>query len=126
MVSDDVIRMGYISSFDASAGMASVVYPDRDATAATSKMPVFLPFGVGQKLQKDDAVLVVHLSNGSEVGIVLGAFAQEGEAPGTSIASNGGDITFSAAAGSISVSQLIGIRDTEIPGLKRRIEALGG
>lgn len=116
-MSDDVIRMGYVSSFDEGAGMASVYYPDRDANAATSKMPVFLPFGVGQKLKKDDAILVVHLSNGSEVGIVLGTFAQEGEAPGTSISSVGGNITFSDSAGSISVADLIRIRDTEIPAL---------
>lgn len=116
-MSDDVIRMGYVSSFDGGAGMASVYYPDRDANAATSKMPVFLPFGAGQKLKKDDAILVVHLSNGSEVGIVLGTFAQEGEAPGTSISSEGGNITFSVSAGSISVADLIRIRDTEIPAL---------
>ena len=122
-MSDDVIRMGYVSSFDEGTGMASVYYPDRDPNAATSKMPVFLPFGAGQKLKKDDAILVVHLSNGSEVGIVLGTFAQEGEAPGTSISSEGGDITFSASAGSISVADLIRIRDTEIPALRA---AIGG
>lgn len=116
-MTEDTIRMGYVSTFDAASGMCSVVYPDRNAETATSKMPVFLPFGAGQKLKKDDAILVVHLSNGSEVGIVLGTFAQEGEAPGTSISSEGGNITFSVSAGSISVADLIRIRDTEIPAL---------
>ena len=116
-MTNDVIRMGYVSTFDAASGMCSVVYPDRNAETATSKMPVFLPFGIGQKLRKDDAVIVVHLSNGSEVGIVIGAFAQPGESPGTMISTEGGDITFSGAAGSITLSDLIRIRDTEIPNL---------
>ena len=116
-MTEDTIRMGYVSTFDAASGMCSVVYPDRNAETATSKMPVFLPLGVGQKLKKDDAVIVVHLSNGSEVGIVIGAFAQQGDAPGTMISSESGDISFSAAAGTITMSQLISIRDTEIPAL---------
>lgn len=116
-MTSDVIRMGYVSTFDAASGMCSVVYPDRNAETATSEMPVFLPFGIGQKLKKDDAVLVVHLSNGSEVGIVIGAFAQSGETPGTSISTESGDITFSLPAGSITVSDLIKIRDVTIPAL---------
>ena len=84
-MTNDVIRMGYVSTYDAASGMCSVIYPDRNAETATSKMPVFLPFGIGQKLKKDDAVIVVHLSNGSEVGIVIGAFAQQGEASGTAL-----------------------------------------
>ena len=116
-MTNDVIRMGYVSTFDAASGMCSVVYPDRNAETATSKMPVFLPFGIGQKLRKDDAVIVVHLSNGSEVGIVIGVFAQPGESPGTTFSTEGGDITFSGTAGSITLSDLIRIRDTEIPNL---------
>lgn len=116
-MTEDTIRMGYVSTFDAASGMCSVVYPDRNAETATSKMPVFLPFGVGQKLNKDDAVIVVHLSNGSEVGIVIGAFAQQGAAPGTMISTESGDIKFTASAGMITLSQLINIRDTEIPSL---------
>lgn len=116
-MTEDTIRMGYVSTFDAASGMCSVVYPDRNAETATSKMPVFLPFGVGQKLNKDDAVIVVHLSNGSEVGIVIGAFAQQGAAPGTMISTESGDIKFTASAGMITLSQLINIRDTEIPAL---------
>ena len=116
-MTNDVIRMGYVSTYDAASGMCSVIYPDRNAETATSKMPVFLPFGIGQKLKKDDAVIVVHLSNGSEVGIVIGAFAQQGEASGTAISTESGDITFSGSAGSITLSDLIRIRDTEIPNL---------
>lgn len=116
-MTSDVIRMGYVSSFDEATGMASVYYPDRDPDAATSKMPVFLPFGVAQKLKKDDVVLVVHLSNGSEVGIVLGVFAQEDEPPTASISVESGNILFSTAAGAASVADLIRIRDVEIPAL---------
>ena len=47
----------------------------------------------------------------------IGAFAQQGDAPGTMISSESGDISFSAAAGTITMSQLISIRDTEIPAL---------
>lgn len=116
-MTSDVIRMGYVSTFDEASGMCSVIYPDRNAETATSKMPVFLPFGIGQKLKKDDAVIVVHLSNGSEVGIVIGTFAQQDALPGTMINTEGGDITFSGSAGSITLSDLIKIRDTDIPGL---------
>lgn len=121
-MTEDTVRMGYVSTFDEASGMCSVVYPDRNAETATSKMPVFLPFGIGQSLKKDDAVIVVHLSNGSEVGIVIGAFAQPGEAPGTLMASENGDIRFTGTAGSISLSEIISIRDVELP---RLWEAVG-
>lgn len=120
-MTNDVIRMGYVSTFDAASGMCSVIYPDRNAETATSKMPVFLPFGIGQELKKDDAVIVVHLSNGSEVGIVIGTFAQQGALPGTKISTAGGDITFSGSAGSITLSDLIKIRDKDIPDLRNAI-----
>ena len=116
-MTNDVIRMGYVSTFDAASGMCSVIYPDRNAETATSKMPVFFPFGICQELKKDDAVIVMHLSNGSEVGIVVGTFAQQGALPGTTISTDGGDITFSGSAGSITLSDLIKIRDKDIPDL---------
>ena len=116
-MTNDVIRMGYVSTFDESSGMCSVIYHDRNAETATSKMPIFLPFGIRQKLNKDDAVIVVHLSNGSEVGIVIGAFAQQDGVPRTSINTSKTDITFSVLAGSITVAEMIRIRDTEIPNL---------
>ena len=122
----DTVRMGYVSAYDEGSGMASIFYPDRDAETATSKMPVFCPFGINQKLLKDDAVLVLHLSNGSEVGIIIGTYAQDGESSGAMMEARNGDITMTVEAGQITISDLIRIRDSEIPRLWEAIEAAGG
>ena len=99
------VRVGYISAFDAGTGMATVFYPDRTGQV-TQKMKVYAPFGVSQVLLPDDEVLVLHLSNGPEVGLILGKVVGTGAA----IASAGGDITFAGAAGSITLSDLIDMK----------------
>lgn len=76
----DEIRIGTVSSIDAVNGMISVIYQDRGGKV-TQPLP-FLTFNneyympkVGQK------VLVAHLSNGSEMGVVLGTFWNAGNIP---------------------------------------------
>ena len=51
------LRIGFVSSYNAAAGMASVYYPDRMGEV-TGELPVFSPCGLVQVLQKGDAVLV--------------------------------------------------------------------
>lgn len=116
-MSGDVIRMGYVSTYDAASGMASIYYPDRDSESATSKMPVFAPFGIAQVLKKDDEVMVFHLSNGTEVAVVMGTYTAEDESHKVTIRVENEDIRFSAANGIITLSEIIRIRDVEIPRL---------
>ena len=63
------IRLGKISAIDYAAGMARVVYHEKD-DAVTAPIPLisseyFMP-------EVDDMVMVLHLSNGTEAGVVLG------------------------------------------------------
>jgi phage baseplate assembly protein gpV len=69
----DEIRIGKVSSVDAAAGMVKVVYTDRDG-ATTKALPVFSFTGEYKMPEVDQYVLVAHLSNGSEAGVVLGSF----------------------------------------------------
>ena len=62
-------RMGKISAIDYAAGMVRVVYHEKD-DAVTRPIPLisseyFMP-------EIGDLVLVVHLSNGTEAGVVMG------------------------------------------------------
>ena len=100
------IRIGVISSYDSSTGEASVFYPDL-ALTVTQKMKIFAPFGCRQTLMKDDQVLVVHLSNGSEAGIIIGKIVDEG----AGITAAGGELALTGAAGSITLSDLIKIKN---------------
>lgn len=79
-MADNSIRIGYVSSVDYENGTIKVTYPDRD-DAVTDDLPV-LTFGGKYFMPKiDDAVLVVHLSNGSSMGIVCGPYWCEGNMP---------------------------------------------
>ncbi len=100
------LRIGFVSSYNAAAGMASVYYPDRMGEV-TGDLPVFSPCGLVQVLQKGDAVLVLHLSNGGEAGIVLGSYSVRGDVPGAGILVDGGMLTLKDASGSIPLSRII-------------------
>ncbi len=65
----DEIRLGKISSINYTAGTARVAYADRNG-AVTREIP-FLSFEYSMPAI-GDMVLVVHLSNGSEAGVILG------------------------------------------------------
>lgn len=74
-------RIGTISSFDKKTGMASVLYSDRDGDV-TQMLP-FATFNGEYKIpEAGSKVLVVHLSNGSEMGIILGTYWNEGNPAG--------------------------------------------
>lgn len=106
MAGNQEVRIGYISSFDVAKGVASVYYPDRSGMVIQN-IKVFAPLGCKQVLMKDDQVLVLHLSNGGEAGVVLGKIVDGGG----SIAALGGDIAFAGAAGTITLSELIQIKN---------------
>ena len=126
----DGIRIGQVSSIDYDNGMAKILYNDRDG-AVTKPLPVFSLNGEYKMPKVGQYVLVVHLSNGSEAGCVLGTYwnvsnnpvakgadifrkelgAEPGEAflqynDGT-LQINANDIVFTSVAGSISLASII-------------------
>lgn len=70
------IRIGQVSSVDYKNGMMRILYSDRD-NGVTKDMP-YLSFNDEYKMPAvGQYVLVAHLSNGSEAGIVLGSYWNE-------------------------------------------------
>lgn len=70
-MAESTIRVGKVSSVDYESGTVKVVYADRD-NSVTAALPMLssrydMP-DVG------DQILVLHLSNGTEAGVVLGRF----------------------------------------------------
>lgn len=75
----DVIRVGRISSINPEKGLVRVYYPDKDST--TSELPLF-HFHWEFKLPKvNDQVIVLHLSNDTSSGVVLGGFWNDIDQP---------------------------------------------
>lgn len=77
-MSKDTIRIGKVSAVDLEKGLVSVVYADRDSSV-TALLPMlshryFMP-------EPGDQVLVLHLSNGAEAGVVLGRFFSDKNLP---------------------------------------------
>ncbi len=69
---EDIVRVGFISSMDKEKGMAQVYYPDRGSTTELLHLFAmrgeYCPFDVGNQ------VVVLHLSNDTSSGIILGRF----------------------------------------------------
>ena len=63
-------RIGKISSINYAAGTARVLYPDRD-NSVTDEFPM-LANGIYYPLKVDDYVYVLHQSNDSSSGLILG------------------------------------------------------
>ena len=77
------IRIGKVSSIDYENGMIRVLYTDRDG-AVTKTLPV-VTFNDEYKMpQVGQYVLVVHLSNGSEAGYILGTYWNTANVPSKS------------------------------------------
>ena len=66
---ENVIRVGKVSAIDYQAGTVRVVYHDKD-DSVTRPIPMLSPEYKMPEI--GDQVLVVHLSNGTEAGVVLG------------------------------------------------------
>ena len=67
----DVLRIGRISSVNYEAGTARVVYKDR-GDCVTMELPL-LAYEYAMP-EVDDLVLVAHLPNGAEAGVLLGRY----------------------------------------------------
>lgn len=79
----DLIRVGYVSKINYEEGTIEVTYPDRD-DAVTDPFPV-LSFNDEYKMPEiGQDVLVLHLSNGSALGIVLGPYWNKDNKPAVS------------------------------------------
>lgn len=67
------VRLGKVSSLDPAAGLVRVVYHEKDGDV-TRCIPILSPIfsGLYSLPEVGDQVLVLHLSNGSEAGVVLG------------------------------------------------------
>jgi phage baseplate assembly protein gpV len=76
----DNIRVGRISSIDYSRGMVRVVYADKD-DSVTDELPVLNLNGEYKMPNINEMVLVLHLSNGSTMGIVMGTFWSNSNKP---------------------------------------------
>lgn len=76
---EDIVRIGFISSVDPEQGTARVYYQDRDSVTADLHLfafrSEFSPPAVG------DMVVVLHLSNDSSSGVILGKFWGEANRP---------------------------------------------
>lgn len=73
-------RVGRVSKINYEDGTIEVLYTDRD-NEVTAELPV-LNFGNEYHMPKiDDMVMVMHLSNGCEMGVVLGTFWSGGNPP---------------------------------------------
>lgn len=72
------IRVGRISSVDYAAGTVQVVYHDKDDNV-TQAIPLIS--NEYQMPEMGDMVLVLHLSNGAEAGVVLGRYWNSNNKP---------------------------------------------
>lgn len=69
---DHIVRTGYVSSINYDSGTVRIYYPDRRET--TSELPYFSFNGEYKMPQIEDMVLVLHISNDTSSGVVLGKF----------------------------------------------------
>lgn len=115
-MADSGIRMGFINSYNAATGMATIYYPDRTGQV-TSEMPVLAPFGLLQQFHKEDPVFVLHLSNGAEMGVILGGYSVDGDVPAAAISTDGSNLILKDASGSTTLGNILS-RLTE---LERRL-----
>lgn len=72
-MAEKLIRIGKISKIDYETGMAEVTYPDMD-NSVTALFPI-VSFNEEYKMPEiGEEVLVLHLSNGTASGLILGTF----------------------------------------------------
>ena len=70
------IRTGKATSIDYKNEMVKILYPDKDG-AVTKALPYLSMNGEYKMPKKGEHVLVLHLSNGAEAGVVLGPYWNE-------------------------------------------------
>lgn len=79
-MAENGIRIGNVSSVNYDTGMIRVTYPDRD-DAVTAELPVFSFTDEYKMPAVGSEVLVLHLSNGAEAGVVMGHYWNEDNVP---------------------------------------------
>lgn len=77
---ENTVRVGYISSIDYQTGMVRVAYPDK-GNGATAELPFFNFTGEYRMPKVKEMVLVLHLSNDTSSGVVMGSFWGDGTPP---------------------------------------------
>lgn len=100
------IRLGFVSSYNGATGMASIYYPDRNGQV-TAEIPVFSPFGLLQRLKKDEPVYVLHLSNNKATGVILGSYSTDGDVPAASLSTNNSTLTLSDSSGTATLGSIL-------------------
>lgn len=133
------IRVGRVSTINYAAGTVKVAYPDR-SDKDTAELPVFCGLGKEYQMPKvGEPVLVLHLSNDSSMGIVLGGFWTEKATPKESgenvyykAFQNNGDAFLQVLDGKMMLgASELSLRDnagtisvSELLAMKRKLEAL--
>lgn len=74
------IRVGKVSSVNYETGMVKVTYPDRNGEV-TRELPCYNNHNEYDMLDVNESVLVLHLSNGSSRGVVIGGMWNKGNLP---------------------------------------------
>lgn len=129
---EDVIRVGVISTVDKARGTAQVYYPDRDSV--TGQLHLFAFRTEFNPPMVGDQVVVLHLSNDTSSGIVLGRFWGEADPPpstdyrkemGPGVSEEVQETTYILAAPEISFRGNAGtISLAELIDLEQRVERL--
>lgn len=115
-MADSGIRMGFINSYNKETGMATIYYPDRNHEV-TTEMPVLAPFGLLQQFEKEDPVFVLHLSNGTEAGVVLGGYSIDGDVPAAMVSTDGSNLILKDQSGSTTLGSIL----SRLTALERRL-----
>jgi hypothetical protein len=129
-MADSGIRVGYISTYNAEAGTATIYYPDR-SNDVTAELPIFSPCGLLQVLKKGDQVLVLHLPTGSAAGFIMGECLSDGDVPKTSVYADNDSLTLKDPDGVITLRQVIALMEkvdllqAKVNELESKVEALG-
>lgn len=124
---EDVIRVGLISTVDKEHGTAQVYYPDRGSV--TGQLHLFAFRAEFNPPEVGDQVVVVHLSNDTSTGVILGRFWGDADPPpsvdyqkemasGISAHVQGAvytltapEIILSCSAGSMSLAEMIDLKE---------------
>lgn len=117
-----IVRVGQVSRINYDFGMVAVTYPDRE-DCVTQELPC-LAAGEFNMPAVGDCVAVIHLSSGTEGGICLGTITSEKQMPkvngkgnfykklgAASMQTVAGSLSFSDASGSISIAEILAMKE---------------
>ena len=79
-MAEKLIRIGRVSSINYETGMIKILYPDLD-DSVTDDLPYISLNGEYKMPSIGQNVLVLHLSNGTAAGVIMGPFWNEGDPP---------------------------------------------